>query len=87
MGLEQELLKIIACPIDKGRLLYFEDEMILYNPRLRRAYPIANGVPVMLAHEARQLDDAEHARLAEQAARAWPAGSRTSREQASRERA
>ena len=67
MGLEQELLKIIACPIDKGRLLYYEDEMILYNPRLRRAYPITDGIPVMLAHEARELDDAEHARLAEQA--------------------
>ena len=67
MGLEQELLKIIACPIDKGRLLYFETEMILYNPRLRRAYPITNGVPVMLAHEARKVGDAEHARLTAQA--------------------
>jgi uncharacterized protein YbaR (Trm112 family) len=63
MGLEQELLKIIACPIDKGRLLYFEEEMILYNPRLRRAYPITDGVPVMLPREAREMDDAGHARL------------------------
>jgi uncharacterized protein len=70
MRLEPELLKIIACPIDKGQLLYFEAELILYNPRLRRAYPITDGIPVMLAHEARQVDDAEHARLTEQAARA-----------------
>lgn len=70
MALEQELLKIIACPIDKGRLLYFEDEMILYNPRLRRAYPITDGVPVMLAHEATEVGDTEHARLLAQAARA-----------------
>jgi uncharacterized protein len=63
MGLEQALLKIIACPIDKGELLYVEDELVLYNPRLRRAYPIADGVPVMLPLEAREMSDAEHARL------------------------
>jgi uncharacterized protein len=63
MALEPELLKIIACPVDKGPLLYFEDEMILYNPRLRRGYPIRDGVPVMLADRAVTADDAEHARL------------------------
>lgn len=63
MGLEQALLKIIACPIDKGELLYVEDELVLYNPRLRRAYPITDGVPVMLPLEAREMSDAEHARL------------------------
>jgi uncharacterized protein YbaR (Trm112 family) len=70
MGLEQELLKIIACPIDKGRLLYVEEELVLYNPRLRRAYPITDGVPVMLPREAREMDDAGHARLVRLAAEA-----------------
>ena len=68
MALEQALLKIIACPIDKGELLYVEDELILYNPRLRRAYPITDGVPVMLPLEAREIDDAGHARLVRLAA-------------------
>jgi uncharacterized protein len=67
MGLEQALLKIIACPIDKGELLYVEDELVLYNPRLRRAYPITDGVPVMLPLEAREMSDAEHARLVRRA--------------------
>jgi uncharacterized protein len=67
MGLEQALLKIITCPIDKGELLYVEDELILYNPRLRRAYPITDGVPVMLPLEAREVNDAGHARLMQRA--------------------
>ena len=73
MGLEQALLEIIACPIDKGELLYVEEEMILYNPRLRRAYPITDGVPVMLPLEAREVTDAGHARLMRSArAAGWP---------------
>ncbi len=63
MSLESALLKILACPIDKGALLYFDDEAILYNPRLRRRYRIADGIPVMLAHRAEPVGDAEHARL------------------------
>ena len=36
MALDPQLLEILACPEDKGPLLYFEDESILYNPRLKR---------------------------------------------------
>lgn len=57
------LLAILACPEDKGPLLYFEDEDSLYNPRLQRRYPIRNGIPVMLLDEAEQVDEAEHERL------------------------
>ena len=39
MPIERPLLDILACPIDKQGLLYFEDEAILYNPRLRRDLP------------------------------------------------
>lgn len=38
-------------------------ENLLYNPRLRRAYRIDGGIPVLLVDEARQVDDDEHARL------------------------
>ena len=55
--------QILACPEDKGPLYYLEDEDLLYNPRLQRVYEIRDGIPVMLVDEARQVDDAEHARL------------------------
>ncbi|HEV8115217.1 MAG TPA: Trm112 family protein [Acidimicrobiales bacterium] len=63
MALDPLLLDILACPEDKGPLLYFEDEDSLYNPRLHRRYQVRNGIPVMLLDEAEQVDDAEHERL------------------------
>ena len=59
MAIDPTLLSILACPQDKGPLLLVEDE-VLYNPRLRRAYPIENGIPVLLIDEARDVTDAEH---------------------------
>lgn len=59
VAIDQTLLSILACPVDKGPLLLVEDEL-LYNPRLRRAYPIENGIPVLLVDDARDVDDAEH---------------------------
>jgi uncharacterized protein YbaR (Trm112 family) len=67
--LDPRLLEILACPQDKGPLLYFADEAILYNPRLRRIYDIKDGIPVMLIDEARPADDAEDARLTAKAER------------------
>ncbi len=63
MGLDPMLLEILACPEDKGPLLYFPDEDALYNPRLRRRYAIRDGIPVMLIDEAETVPDEEHARL------------------------
>jgi uncharacterized protein YbaR (Trm112 family) len=63
VALDPLLLTILACPEDKGPLLYFEDEDSLYNPRLQRRYPIRNGIPVMLLDEAEAVDDGEHQRL------------------------
>jgi uncharacterized protein len=63
VALEEPLLKILVCPVDKGSLLYFEDESALYNPRLRRRYPVTGNVPVMLAHSAEAVSGEEHARL------------------------
>jgi len=68
MPLDPLLIEVLACPIDKGPLLFFADEDTLYNPRLRRAYRIEDGIPVMLPEEARAVDDAEHARLEKKAA-------------------
>jgi uncharacterized protein YbaR (Trm112 family) len=63
MALDPQLLEILACPEDKGPLLYFEDEDALYNPRLKRRYSIKDDIPIMLIDEATAVDDAEHARL------------------------
>ena len=61
--LETALLRILVCPIDKLALLYFADEELLYNPRLRRVYRIENDVPLMLARRSDPVADEEHARL------------------------
>ena len=63
MALDPKLLEILACPEDKGPLLYFEDEQSLYNPRLRRRYAIRDDIPIMLVDEAETVNDEEHARL------------------------
>ncbi|HEX6786282.1 MAG TPA: Trm112 family protein [Acidimicrobiales bacterium] len=63
MTLSPQLLQILVCPVDKGGLYYLADEDALYNPRLRRRYAVREGIPVMLADEAEDVDDAEHARL------------------------
>jgi uncharacterized protein YbaR (Trm112 family) len=61
--LDHRLLEILACPDDKGPLLYIESESVLYNPRLHRAYAVDGDIPVMLVDEADDVDDDEHARL------------------------
>ena len=63
MALDAQLLEILACPEDKGPLLYFEDESSLYNPRLHKRYRIQDDIPIMLIDEAESVDDAEHERL------------------------
>jgi uncharacterized protein len=63
MTLDPLLLDVLACPVDKGPLLWFDDEDILYNPRLHKSYRVVDGVPVMLVEEAADVGDGEHDRL------------------------
>ena len=63
MALDPRLLEILACPDDKGPLLYFPDEDALYNPRLHRRYSVDDDIPNMLIDEAETVDEAEHQRL------------------------
>jgi uncharacterized protein len=63
LGLEDALLDILVCPIDKRGLLYFADEAVLYNPRLRCLYRIEHGIPLMLASQAAAVSEEEHERL------------------------
>jgi uncharacterized protein len=72
---DDSLLSILVCPADRGPLVLVDLGYgeLLYNPRLRRAYRIEDGIPVLLIDEARDVDDDEHARLM---ARARPADPR-----------
>ncbi|MGC8464441.1 MAG: Trm112 family protein [Acidimicrobiales bacterium] len=63
MALSQILLEVLACPLDKGPLLYSEEESFLYNPRLKRKYGIVDDIPVLLVEESEVVDDHEHERL------------------------
>lgn len=64
MVVDEKLLSILVCPEDRGSLLLIGDDEMLYNPRLRRAYRIEDGIPVLLIDEAVAVtDDAEHERL------------------------
>lgn len=73
MSPDLDLLAILACPIDKGPLLFLEAESILYNPRLRRRYRVDEGVPVLLVDRAEPVDEQEHTRLVAAAAAATTA--------------
>lgn len=53
--MDKKLLDILACPICKGPLVYRKDENELICKVDRLAYPVREGIPVMLEDEARQL--------------------------------
>ena len=59
MALDPLLLEILACPDDKGPLLYFVDEDSLYNPRTHRRYSIRDDIPIMLVDESEVVGDEE----------------------------
>lgn len=64
---DDPLLKILACPLDKGPLHLLPEEAgqeeTLYNPRLRRRYPIVDGIPQLLPSSGEQVPDDTHERL------------------------
>lgn len=59
MAIDPQLLDLLVCPEDKGSLLYFEADNLLFNPRLGRTYPVRDDIPVMLVDEATNLSDAD----------------------------
>jgi uncharacterized protein YbaR (Trm112 family) len=68
--LDEKLLSILVCPQDRGPMLLVDPSHpeFLYNPRLRRAYRIEDGIPVLLVDEALAVtDDAEHQKMLDRA--------------------
>jgi len=59
-AVDPKLLEILVCPLTKGPLRYDSAAQELISERARLAYPIRDGIPIMLVDEARPLDpDAE----------------------------
>jgi uncharacterized protein len=61
MEIDPKLLEILVCPVTKGPLIYDRERQELISKRAGLAYPIRNGIPVMLPEEARNLDESEQA--------------------------
>ncbi len=55
MSLDPKLLEILVCPVTKGPLTMSADKTELISLSARLAYPIRDGIPVMLVDEAREL--------------------------------
>ena len=58
--MDKKLLDILACPLCKGPLIYKQAEHEFVCKFDRLAYPIRDGIPVMLEQEARKLSSDEH---------------------------
>ncbi|HJO88511.1 MAG: Trm112 family protein [Alphaproteobacteria bacterium] len=56
-SVDPKLLEILVCPLTKGPLRYDEKAQELISDRAGLAYPIRDGIPIMLVDEARALDD------------------------------
>ena len=55
---DPKLLEILVCPVTRDTLHYDRDKQELVSKAARLAYPIRDGIPIMLPEEARSLDDA-----------------------------
>ncbi len=57
--MDAKLLQILVCPVTKGPLIYHKAQNELISKSARLAYPIRDGIPVLLEDEARKLDPDE----------------------------
>ena len=58
-GMDTKLLELLVCPVTKGPLIYLRDRQELLSRSARLAYPVRDGIPVLLEHEARTITDEE----------------------------
>jgi uncharacterized protein YbaR (Trm112 family) len=56
-AVDPKLLEILVCPLTKSRLHYDRDKQELVSEGARLAYPIRDGIPIMLVEEARRLEE------------------------------
>lgn len=60
---DPKLLEILVCPQTRGQLIYDRENQELVSKKARVAYPIRDGIPIMLPDEARELSDEELTKL------------------------
>jgi uncharacterized protein YbaR (Trm112 family) len=58
--MDSKLLEMLVCPVTKGPLIYDRDKQELISRSARLAYPIRDGIPVMLEEEARKVSPEEY---------------------------
>ncbi len=56
---DSKLLEILVCPVSKGPLKFMREKEELWCASSRLAYPVRDGIPVMLEEEARELTEEE----------------------------
>lgn len=67
--ISETLLDILVCPIDHQTLAYVPEFQLLYNPRLKKAYPIRNSIPVMLEEDSIDVTEDQDAQYIDKATR------------------
>ena len=60
--IDPRLLEILVCPVTRSPLVYDQAQSELISKEARLAYPVREGIPIMLAEEARKLDAAKSKR-------------------------
>ena len=58
-AVDVKMLELLVCPLSYGPLTYDAEAEELVSPRARLAYPVRDGIPIMLVSEARHLSDEE----------------------------
>jgi uncharacterized protein len=61
--MDKKLLDLLVCPVTKGPLIYDKEKEELISKAARLAYPIRDGIPVMLEDEAREISEEEAEKL------------------------
>ena len=57
--IDVKLLELLACPLTKGPLTWIPERLELVSRAARLAYPVRDGIPIMLPSEARRIEDDE----------------------------
>ena len=61
-AMDTKLLELLVCPVTKGPLIFNRDQQELLSRSARLAYPVRDGIPILLEHEARTISEEEAAR-------------------------
>lgn len=56
-GIDPKMLELLVCPLTKGRLSFDGERNELISEKAKLAYPVRDGIPIMLMSEARKIED------------------------------